>query len=239
MSRFFAFAVCFAGATALAAAAVVACSSSDDNLAENVTSSDAGTSIKRDSAPVDLAESGSPLDAGLAPPANCETYCDLVTANCTGGNAQYASKQECTDFCSNLPLTVKTRTGAGPDEKEAPSVACRQYWADSWARTNPNAYCLAAGPFGGNVCGDRCTAFCDVVLNACSPDAGSNAPYADRGECANACAAFLYRDAGTDGGGETPSGPQKGDSLNCRLWQLRTAVMHPESCGSVQSQCKD
>jgi len=105
LSRFFAFAVYFAGATALAAAAVVACGSSDDHLAENVTSSDAGTNIKRDSAPVDLAESGTPLDAGLAPPADCDVYCDLVTANCTGPNAQYTSKQECKDFCTKLPLT--------------------------------------------------------------------------------------------------------------------------------------
>lgn len=239
MSRFFAFAVYFAGATALAAAAVVACGSSDENLAENVTSSDAGTNIKRDSAPVDPVESGTPLDAGLAPPADCTIYCDLVTQNCTGANAQYTSKEECLQFCSYLPLTAKTRTGAGPDEKGAPSVACRQYFAGGPATTNPGSECLKAGPFGGNACGDRCTAFCDVVLSACSPDAGDNAPYADRGECVNACAGFSYRDAGSDGGGEGPNGPEHGDSLNCRLWQLRKAVMNPTSCGYLQSQCKD
>jgi hypothetical protein len=234
LSRFFAFAVCFSCTTAVAAGAVVACGSSD-NLEGNVTSSDAGTNIKRDSAPVEPVESGSPLDAALAPQPRCDKYCELVTANCTGANAQYASVEECAKFCEKLPLTAKTRTGAGPDEKDAPSVACRQYWADSPSKTSPGEFCLAAGPFGGNTCGDRCTAFCDVVLSACSPDAG-NAPYADRGDCASACASFAYRDAGTDGGGEGPTGPNTGDSLNCRLWQLRAAVMHPEKCPYLQPQ---
>lgn len=239
MSRFALFSAYFACAAALAAGAVVACGSGDENLEQNVTSSDAGTNIKRDSSLVDPVESGAPLDAGtLGPGPSCDKYCDLVTTNCTGNNAQYASRAECVELCKYLPLSEKTRTGAA-DDKEAASVACRQYWADSPAQTNPDAVCLAAGPFGGNACGDRCTAFCDVVLSACT---GSNAPYADRGACAAACATFTYRDAGSDGGGEGPNGPDAGDSLNCRLWQLRRAVMNPEKCSYLQSEtygCKD
>lgn len=242
MSRFVTIAASFAGATALAAAAVVACGASEEDLTQNVTSSDSGTNIKRDSSLVDPVESGAPPEAGLAPQATCDKYCDLVTTNCTGANAQYASREECARFCEHLPLTEKTRTGAGPDEKEAASVACRQYWADSPSKTSPDSYCLAAGPFGGNSCGDRCTAFCDILLSACSPDAGNDSPYADRGECVTACTAFTYRDAGTDGGGEGPNGPDAGDSLNCRLWELRAAVMNPAKCAYLRREsaaCKD
>lgn len=239
MSRFFAFAVYFAGATALAAAAVVACGAPDDDPSQGLTSNDAGTNLKRDSSLVEPVESGAPVEPGPSP--SCEKYCDLVTTNCTGDNAQYASREECAKFCDHLPLAGKTRTGVGPDEKYAASIGCRQYWADSPAKTNPDVYCLAAGPFGGNTCGDRCTAFCDVVLAACGPNTGNDAPYADRGACATACSAFTYRDAGSDGGGEGPDGPDAGDSLNCRLWQLRDVVLHPEKCGNLRESatCKD
>ncbi|MDF2696667.1 MAG: hypothetical protein K0S65_5050, partial [Labilithrix sp.] len=132
-------------------------------------------------------------------------------------------------FCKHLPLAQPARN---PVEKESPSVGCRQYWADGPARTNPATYCLAAGPFGGNTCGDRCTAFCTVVLSACSPDGGTTA-YANQPECATACANFTYREVGVDGGGETPEGPQTGDSLNCRLYWLRAATMNQGACAAL------
>ncbi len=198
---------------------------SDAELATAGASSDAGV-VRRDAAPVDPTEPGPQLDAGIGPPPSCEKYCDLVMMNCTGDSAQYASTDECLAFCKHLPLELPTREA---DEKEAASVACRQYWADGPARTSPETYCLAAGPFGGNACGNRCTAFCSVVLSACSPDSGVVA-YASQPECASACTGFSYRDAGTDGGGEGPGGPEAGDSLNCRLYWLRAATMDPAKC---------
>ena len=94
---------------------------------------------------------------------------------------------------------------------------------------------LAAGPFGGNACGDRCTAFCSVVLSACSPD-GGNVAYASQPECATACAGFSYLDEQTDGGGEGPDGPTEGDSLNCRLYWLRAATMDADKCAALAPQ---
>jgi hypothetical protein len=193
--------------------------------------SDAGT-VRRDAAPVDLTEAGSPLDAGNGPPPSCAKYCDLVMENCTGGHAQYGSTEECLAFCGHLPLEQPMREA---EENEAASVACRQYWADAPARTSPESYCLAAGPFGGNACGDRCTAFCSVVLSACSPDGGTVA-YQSQPECASACAGFSYVDAGTDGGGEGPTGPSEGDSLNCRLYWLRAATVDSEKCAALAPQ---
>jgi len=229
MSRFFAFAVYFGGVSTLGVLTIVACGSADLDAAPAQT--DAGTNLRRDSALVDPAEAGPPLDAGPTSEASCEKYCDLVTENCKGPNAQYASQTECLSFCGHVPLRAETRG----EEKAAASIACRQYWADSPSQTSPDDYCLAAGPFGGNTCGDRCTAFCDAVLSTCSPD-GANAPYADQPQCATACAAFSYRDAGTDGGGEGPTGPAAGDSLNCRLHQLRAAVTQPAKCAELRAE---
>jgi hypothetical protein len=217
------------GAFALAAA-IAACSSSSDDSAG--VSADAGPTGRRDSTPVDPPHEGGgqPVDdGGLAPP-SCEKYCTLVMAHCTGDDAQYASGEECHAFCRHLPPTEPSRAGI---EKEAPTVSCRQYWADSPAKTDPKAYCLAAGPFGGNACGDRCTAFCGVLLSACTPDGGVPA-YASQAECASDCAAFSYRDAGLDGGGEAPDGPTSGDTLNCRLYRLRAATRDPEACVALR-----
>jgi hypothetical protein len=216
---------------------VAGCGSSDADSTPG-RSTDAGT-IRRDAAPVDPKEAGPPqLDAGLDPPPSCAKYCDLVMANCTGKSAQYASSDECLAFCRHLPLVEPTR---GADQKEAASVACRQYWADGPARTSPETYCLAAGPFGGNACGDRCTTFCTVLLSACSPDGGIIA-YASQPECATACAGFSYRYDTADGGGEGPYGPQNGDTLNCRLYWLRAATNDPQKCtvlGPQSDVCKD
>lgn len=211
-----------------------ACGSS--GLDETATNRDQDAGMTRkDGAPVELEDTGTATDSGAPPPPSCGKYCDLVMSSCTGDNVQYASNDECLAFCAHLP-----QTGDG-EPKQAPSLSCRQYWADSPAHTNPAAYCLAAGPFGGNVCGDRCKAFCDVLLSACSPDGGTPI-YGSASECATACASFSYRDAGIDGGGEGPQGPASGDTLNCRLFALRAATKNPEKCALLHPDggaCKD
>jgi hypothetical protein len=232
LSRRFAFAVVFV--VCAAGVVVAACSADEATTLNPSTAIDAGA-LRRDSAVVDLPDGGVELDAGVAPPVTCQKYCDSVTQNCTGVNKQYDNEADCLAFCSHMPLEETNRGGV--DDKASPSIACRQYWADSPAKTSPNDYCLAAGPFGGGTCGDRCTAFCDLVLSVCAPDAGPNAaPYADQPSCASACAGFSYRDAGTDGGGEGPedAGPSKGDSLNCRLHALRAAIADPKNCAELK-----
>lgn len=204
---------------------------------ETVGASDAGT-VRRDAAPVDPIEPGPHLDAGQLPPPSCEKYCQLVMANCTGANAQYASEDECLAFCAHVPLN---EVNGGGNTKSAPTVACRQYWADGPAHTQPDVHCLAAGPFGGNTCGSRCTTFCNVLLSACPPDS-EHGPYENSPDCANACAGFPYRDAGAGGGGEGPDGPNHGDSLNCRLHWLRAATTDPTTCeflGLTSEPCSD
>lgn len=226
MSRFFAFAVGVLGISSLLVLAVgLGCSSSDVEADDE----DSGA-LHKDSSVVDPSEAGSPLDSGPGPLANCSTYCNDVTTHCTGANAQYGSYDDCLRFCAHLPLDADP--GTDTPAKAAPTVACRQYWAESPAQTDPGRYCLAAGPFGGNACGDRCTAFCDVVLDTCTPDAGP-VPYPSKPECASACANFTYHDAGTDGGGEGPAGPDGGDSLNCRLFYLRAATLDPNKCSAL------
>lgn len=218
----------FAAALGLLSSAGTGCTGADHGTTEQL---DAG--MRRDSAPVEEADGGAPPpDPIPAPEPSCETYCGLVMANCTGDDAQYASTEDCLALCAHLPLTGPSQGGEG--EKQAASVACRQYWANSPSRANPKAYCLAAGPFGAGTCGDRCTAFCQVTLSACAADAGRSPPYETQPECASACTMFPYRDDDEEGGGEGPEGPSAGDTLNCRLFWLRHATRAAESCEALR-----
>ena len=204
------------------AAGAFACGSGAD--AETTGSVDGGT--RRDGAAVDPLEGGGNGDAGVAPtPPSCARYCKSVQKHCTDEHAQYASEDDCLAFCAHV-------TPGDPSDyepKKAASLSCRQYYAGSPALTDPMTYCAAAGPFGGGLCGDRCTAFCQIALSACGPDGGA-APYESQPACKTACADFALIDGGADGGGEGLDGPESGDTLNCRLFHLRKTVNDPEAC---------
>ena len=203
--------------------AVGACSSSE-SAGSSFTAEDSGP--RKDGGLVGPADGGT-YDSGTTPgpEPSCTKYCDLVMDSCAGDQAQYASRAECLEMCARLPA-------GDAGDIESNTVACRQYYAGSPARTNAGGYCLAAGPFGGGVCGDRCTAFCGLTLGACSPDAAV-APYGSYPDCQTACAGYSYGDGGVDGGGEPPNGPTSGDTLNCRLFHARGAVRDSAECGNL------
>jgi hypothetical protein len=221
-ARFLGALVLAATAGAMAATALAACS--DTTATAPAPLEDAA--IRRDVGPVEppMSDAGAEAGGSLGPSPSCASYCDAVMGNCTGSLAQYASYDECTAFCAALPP-------GSPGDDEAPTVACRQYYAGSPAKIDPMTYCPSAGPWGGGVCGDRCTAFCRGLLTFCSPDAGP-APYASYPDCATACAALPYTGDG-DGGGAGLDGPETGDTLNCRLFHLRGAVANPAACDDL------
>jgi hypothetical protein len=221
--RRFLFLIATAAASAGAFVLVAACSSTADSV-RAPAGEEAGT--RRDGGLVQPADGGT-FDAGSppGPEPTCAGYCDLVMDSCKDAQAQYASRDECLSLCAQLPA-------GDAGDKETNSVACRQYYAGSPARTDAPGYCLAAGPFGGGVCGDRCTAFCGLAIGACAPSAPA-APYAGYPDCQTACASYPYRDGGVDGGGEPPHGPETGDTLNCRLFHVRSAVVDGTGCANV------
>jgi hypothetical protein len=218
--------------TAAAGLLVVGACGSSESSDLSASVDDAGT--RKDGGLVGPAEAGS-YDSGTppGPEPSCAKYCDLVMGSCAGDQAQYASRAECLEVCAHLPA-------GDAGDIESNTVACRQYYAGSPARTNAGGYCLAAGPFGGGVCGDRCIAFCGLTLGACSPDAAA-APYGSYPDCQTACAGYAYRDGGVDGGGEPPGGPTTGDTLNCRLFHLRAAIHDGTGCvdlGADSGACR-
>lgn len=210
---------------------VGACSST---ASSDVSPSMEDSGPRKDGGLVNPADGGS-YDSGTppGPEPSCAKYCDLVMESCADDQAQYTSRAECLELCARLPA-------GDAGDIESNTVACRQYYAGSPARTNAGGYCLAAGPFGGGVCGDRCIAFCALTLGACSPDAAA-APYTSYPECQTACAGYAYKDGGADGGGEPPDGPTSGDTLNCRLYHVRGAVHDGTGCtdlGADSGACR-
>jgi hypothetical protein len=211
---------------ALAATAAVLSVASCGSSSVNSDLAVEDASLRKDGGRVEPAEGGTYDASGPPGPApECAAYCSLVMESCSQAHAQYASTQECLAFCSRLP---PGKAGAS----EGNSVACRQFYAGSPARLDAVAYCLAAGPFGGGVCGDRCQSFCELTLDTCSPDAG-DAPYTSYPDCQGTCIGYAYRDGGVDGGGEPPTGPAAGNTLNCRLFYARTAVTTGTGCADL------
>lgn len=212
-------------------AAIFACSTTTETSSSSGGTADGG--LSRDAEAVDVFDGSAPGDGGvIAPPElSCTKYCALMQSHCTGEHAQYASEEECQAFCEHLPP-------GDPNEKDNAGMYCRLAYAGSPSLTAPEKYCAAAGPFGGGICGDRCTAFCQAALSACAPDGGAS-PYASLPKCKTECIAYTFKEAGADGGGEGLDGPATGDTLNCRLYHLRMAVTDAGACEDLGPDAGD
>ncbi len=210
---------------AIAAAGVAfACGSADDSAPIALIGPlDAALDIH----PVGPPDAGD--DHAVPPPSpetSCDSYCQAVMKACHDADTQYTNPGECSAFCERLDL------GDAGDTKSA-TVACRQYYATTGAAIDPAKYCVAAGPYGAQLCGDRCTAFCEVTLAACASDAGDH-PFDSFPNCHKTCAdQFMFRDAGEDGGGEGPAGPKSGNTLNCREYVLRQVLATGVGCADL------
>jgi hypothetical protein len=178
-----------------------------------------------DNKTVDAAPS---IDAAIdAPPVtlDCTSYCNAITANCTGANAQYPDTAHCMGACSKFAVGLASDTSG-------PTLGCHLYHAGTPAAGAPATHCIHAGPGGAQVnaaagvCGDACTNFCAIQIAACG-----TAQYADMAACTQACAGFNKTNLYVLGG--TPAAPA-GDSLACRLYHATNAAI---SAANATTHC--
>jgi hypothetical protein len=167
-------------------------------------------------------DGGAAGDSAKAP--TCASYCAEISSNCVGRQQQYASEAECLAVCALLPR------GNGGDARTN-SLECRAYFAADPARTTPAVHCPSAGPFGGEVCGGRCEAFCGLAMAAC----GAAAPYGSAADCKAACSTMPGFPYDADAG-EGPDANLAGNTLNCRAALLRQAVADTSLCAALGTQ---
>ncbi len=206
---------------ALAAlASGVACSSG----ASAVSSfSDTDASSRGDAAvPAPPVDASANVDGQKSP--TCAGYCADIMGNCAGRQQQYATLSECLQVCALLPA------GSGGDLR-GDSLECRAYFAGDPARTAPAIHCASAGPFGNEVCGGRCEAFCGLVMAAC----GADSPYGSAADCKAACSTMPGYPYDADAG-EGPDASAVGNTLNCRAAVLRQALGDHSLCAALGAQ---
>jgi hypothetical protein len=162
------------------------------------------------------------------PPNDCTTYCNSITANCSGVNAQFTGTS-----AADLSHCIVTCAKFDPSAAMAgATLGCRIYHANN-ARVSslPNVHCPNAGPAGDQVagpgvCGDPCTNFCSLEIAACGlKGATSNGQYASVSECMTACAGFDKTHKYTINATTFPSVGPGGDSLACRLYHTTNALL--------------
>lgn len=178
----------------------------------------------------DPTPAASAADAGTDGSASagvCDRYCTSVIKSCGVILRQYRDDKECHEACALM-------TPGSEGDKNVDTVQCRI--AQAAIATNKDQ-CVAAGPFGGGLCGARCDAFCNLVQGNCASQ-GANAPYASKADCTEACLKFRFEPTA----GEGPDPVLEEDTLNCRefhfMLSLNDKVNHCPHTGVVSAVCK-
>ena len=138
----------------------------------------------------------------------CTDYCDAMDAYCTGKDQMYPSREACTSVCKYLPEGMQMAT-------EGNSVSCRYKFASS----HEGGECQNAGPLGGDVCGEHCEIYCDLLSQVCKDEFKT---FTDRAGCLKVCGELPYK---------APYSAEKEpheDSLSCRMYHLSSATFSPE-----------
>jgi hypothetical protein len=126
----------------------------------------------------DMAVSMGPdLATGGAP--TCAAYCAAIQANCTAGNQQYTTMNNCINSCAAIPAGTSADTSGN-------TLGCRLYHANA-AKADPATHCVHAGPGGAGMCGTNCQGYCQIALKYCT---GTSQIYANATDCATVCATF-------------------------------------------------
>lgn len=155
----------------------------------------------------------------------CSRYCNEMAANCTGVNQQYRDMEECKLSCALMDPGT---------EEDGPinTVGCRL----RQARAGSKQSCIAAGPFGGDVCGKHCDVFCGMVQKNCANEPVP--PYLSASSCIEACPSFRIEDPNAISHTSSPSG----DSFNCRahhfILSLTDKTNHCPHTAQVSSTCR-
>jgi hypothetical protein len=170
---------------------------------------------------------------GSPDPLTCANYCSVIMENCSGSNLEYLSSDVCLAMCRYLaPGTFYPYPSGSADNVD--SLGCRLWHAHS-AAADPKTHCRHAGPLGADLCGGPCEPFCNLDWRFCADD-NSISPYeGGMPECQTVCNANFQYAKGDSGDlvDDKARTIETGNTLNCRLWHLETAM----GTGMVDPHC--
>lgn len=160
---------------------------------------------------------------------SCSSYCTEIAKSCGGANVQYRNREECIKVCGLLDLGTEK-------DGDVNTIGCRLRKAKS-AKTLGD--CVAAGPFGGGVCGTRCAAFCTMIGKRCL-DTASPPFEGSEATCNEQCPNFKFDEE--EGEGPNQKAFTGKDTINCRSHHLILALSDPERhcphADVVSTQCE-
>lgn len=174
---------------------------------------DAGDSIL-DGATADVVG----LESGSGQKSPCESYCDDITAQCTGNMAQYLDHQQCLAVCEQFSEGAVGAT-------EGNSLACRRKYVGD-ARyaggTERASYCRRAGPGGDGTCGTECEGYCALMMRVCDEESAGIYRFKSVESCLKAC-----EDLPSGNVSYSTSKPEvyDGNHVECRLFHVTSATM--------------
>jgi hypothetical protein len=158
-----------------------------------------------------------------APGLTCDFYCATVMHNCQGASAEYVNTATCMTACPIFEPGTTYATDTMDD-----TLGCRIYHALA-AAGDPSNHCRQAGPVGGDHCGDRCEAFCNLDTSYCT--APNPVAYANPAACREACNSGSFPYLTGDAGDLSLT---SGDTLNCRIYHLEAAM---QSASAASFHC--
>jgi len=172
---------------------------------------------------------------------DCDSFCHLELAECTGDFAVYESPEQCAAVCKLLPK------GAITDIKEN-TIGCRKYHSYN-ALVDPASHCPHTGPGGDGHCGSadaasdetftgNCDSYCILAAGACAAKVPGVAAadsfethFKTKAACQQACGKL--DGAGPNSGYAIAPAPA-GDTVQCRLLHAARATQTPDTeCAAV------
>lgn len=164
---------------------------------------------------------------------DCNSYCHLEMAECTGMNATYESLAQCKAVCAALPQ------GTVEDTTEN-TLGCRKYHSYN-ALVDPDGHCSHTGPGGDGHCGSsvqptdgvtgNCESYCILLEHACNartPGLGTADTFEANHESLAACQEACGNVTGAKPNSHYSIDPlPAGDTLQCRLLHVSRALTKP------------
>jgi hypothetical protein len=152
---------------------------------------------------------------------DCNKYCRLVNAACTGANAVYESEMQCRAVCTALG---PGKVGDQSVDPKTDTMSCR-LWHAYTAVVTPNVHCSHAGPGGDGHCSDgsdapNCAPYCKLLQKACKDEFDTSFD-GDLDKCREACAP---RQGSALGSGYSVKGTPQPKSLQCRMLYVTRAI---------------